>query len=167
MKKVLLKIAAICLLILDSAAVLSAPAFTITIDRNMTCGDQSTIGRLLVNGEEIGRTLELPDRNNEPSISRIPKGKYPAKIRSDGSRKWRVELSNVQDREWIQIHVGNYQSEIEGCILVGSTITRSGEQCKVPESWKTLDKLANKMSEFSAELGGNQSVQIDIEVEVK
>ena len=47
---------------------MAKPIFNITIQRNMTCVDNSTMGRLLVNGKEIGRTLELPWRNNQSNI---------------------------------------------------------------------------------------------------
>ncbi len=140
--------------------------FTITIDRNMTCSDQSTIGRLLVEGNEIGRTLELPWRNNESNISRIPEGIYSARIRSDGERRWRIELQDVQDRQWVQIHVGNYPKQIEGCILVGSEVTNHDGSCMVPNSRATLDRMANEMAKFSASLSKNQSSPISISVQI-
>jgi hypothetical protein len=125
-------------------------AFTITIERNMSCFDESTVGRILINGKEIGRTLELPWRNNEAGISRIPKGEYKAFIRNDGKRKWRLQLKGVNDRTLIQIHIGNYQREIKGCILVGDDIVKhSKSECMVTNSGKTLDKLFEKMSEFA------------------
>ncbi len=144
-----------------------AAEFTIEIERNMTCGDQSTIGRLLVEGREIGRTLELPWRNNEPASSRVPPGRYPAKIRSDGDKRWRIELRDVPDRQHVQVHVGNYQRQIEGCILVGEDVTRSGKVCMVPHSRATLDRLAEAMAQHAADLGGNQSVPIEIVVVVR
>ena len=64
-----------------------AQEFEIKIVRNMTCNDGSTIGRLFIQGKEIGQSLELPWRNNRKWISRIPAGTYPAKIRADGKRK--------------------------------------------------------------------------------
>lgn len=64
-------------------------------------------------------TLELPFRFNFSNISSIPAGTYPAKIRTDGSKGWRLELS-VPGRHNIQIHCGNFPSEIQGCILVGT-----------------------------------------------
>lgn len=144
----------------------AAPQFTITIERNMSCSDQSTIGRLLIDGREIARTLELPWRNNEPNISRIPPGTYAATIRNDGSRKWRVELQNVPgDREHIQIHIGNYQRQIEGCVLVGLEVSHNDAECMVSHSKKALDKLADEMAKFA--LGERNSRMIDIQVQVK
>jgi len=118
----------------------------------MSCFDESTIGRILINDEEIGRTLELPWRNNEKNISRIPKGKYKAFIRTDGKRKWRLQLENVQDRSTIQIHIGNYQRDITGCILVGEDVIKhTNKECMVTNSKKTMDRLFDKMSEFAEE----------------
>ena len=150
-----------------------ASLFTITIDRNMTCQDQSTIGRIIVNGNEVGRTLELPWQNNETAVSRIPSGTYSAIIRSDGSKKWRIQLEDVTDesghvRKFVQIHVGNYATQIRGCILIGSDIIQAPNgDCMVPNSRATLDKLANEMANFSRDLGGNQSTHIAIQVVFK
>jgi len=128
----------------------SKEAFKITIQRNMSCFDESTIGRILINDEEIGRTLELPWRNNERKISRIPKGEYKAFIRNDGKRKWRLQLKNVKDRSYIQIHIGNYQRDITGCILVGEDVIKhTNKECMVTNSKKTMDRLFDKMSEFA------------------
>jgi len=141
--------------------------FTIEIERNMSCKDNSTIGRLIIDGKDVGRTLELPWKNNETGISRIPAGIYQAKIRSDGKLKWRIELANVADREWVQIHLGNYQRQTEGCILVGTEVAHDGNACMVKNSRQTLELLAAEMSAYSAELGQNQSVPIKISVKIK
>lgn len=66
-------------------------------------------------------TLELPWRDNDKGKSCIPPGTYPAFVRTDGPKGWRLELRNTQDRKNIQIHVGNTPNQIEGCILVGLT----------------------------------------------
>jgi len=64
----------IILFMVALSASATASSFTLNIQRNMTCDDNSTIGRLLVNGVEIGRTLELPWKENRKDISRIPAG---------------------------------------------------------------------------------------------
>jgi len=145
---------------------LSANEFEIKIQRNMTCSGNETIGRLLINNIEMGRTLELPWENNQKNISRIPSGSYDASIRNDGNLRWRIELKNVPNRENIQLHLGNYARQIRGCILVGETVDTGQGACMVTKSVATLSKISNKMSEFSARLGGNQSVPIDIKVVV-
>lgn len=56
----LMFVAVYCLLIPVQADFLKDKEFVITINRNMTCKDNSTIGTMYVNGIEVGRTLELP-----------------------------------------------------------------------------------------------------------
>lgn len=152
--------------VLVSPMAVAESEFTLTINRNMTCNDQSTIGMLAIDGKEIGRTLELPWKNNEKNISRIPEGNYPAIIRSDGSRGWRIQLTGVENRDNIQIHIGNYAREIEGCILVGDDVTNNGGECLVTKSEGAILKIADEMSKFSADLGGDKSVPINIIVVV-
>lgn len=61
-------------------------------------------------------TLELPWRNNEHDISRIPPGAYPYEMRAGNPR---IFLSNVESRTGIQLHIGNYMKDTNGCILLG------------------------------------------------
>lgn len=68
-------------------------------------------------------TLELPNKNNTKSISCIPAGTYQAFRRISPKNGLVVELIGVPNRSNIQIHSGNYTSQIEGCILVGKSIT--------------------------------------------
>ncbi len=67
-------------------------------------------------------TLELPDKNNQQSISCIPAGTYEAFKRISPKNGTVLELRNVYKRQYIQIHSGNYTREIEGCILVGDSL---------------------------------------------
>jgi len=145
----------------------SVPEFEIIIDRNMTCLDNSTIGRLIIDGKDIGRSLELPWKNNQSNISRIPEGSYPGFIRSDGKRGWRIQLKGVPDREFVQIHVGNYQRQIEGCILVGTDVTNVGNECMVTNSKTTLNNIRAKFEQMSSDLANLQSREVRITVTVK
>ncbi len=135
--------------------------------RNMTCSDGSTIGRLLVDGDEVGRTLELPWRNNEQNISSIPAGNYRTTIRTDGRRGWRLQRIDVDDREYIQVHIGNYQSEIQGCILVGDGVASTVDRCQVTNSGKTLEKLRTALQKRSALLSANQSSPVSATITVR
>jgi len=138
---------------------------TLTVDRNMTCDDESTIGALYIDGKHIGRTLELPYRNNEPMISAIPAGTYKAFMRVDGKRGWRIQLKDVQDRAFIQIHVGNYQDEIEGCILLGDSVSKNGSQCMVTNSRNTVEILRQQIAS-KGDLG-NMTSDVEVQVIVK
>lgn len=101
-----------------------------------------TLGRLSVGSFQCF-TLELPDLGNTPSISCIPAGTYQAFKRQSPKNGLVVELKAVPNRSFIQIHRGNYTRQIEGCILVGSSIAfLDGDQVPdVTNSGVTMDKL--------------------------
>ncbi len=96
-------------------------------------------GYLFVNSKAIAYTMELPWKDNEVNISAIPKGKYSGIIRYDKKDGWRIQLENVPDRTGVQIHIGNYTSEIQGCTLVGLTVDT--EKCKLVKSKEAYEKL--------------------------
>lgn len=86
-----------------------------------------SLGRLfLFDGLELPFkcvTLELPDKNNQRNISRIPAGTYKVVRRWSEKFKNHFHLLDVAGRSLILIHVGNYYTQIEGCILVGTRFT--------------------------------------------
>jgi hypothetical protein len=64
--------------------------------------------------------LELPYKDNEINVSSIPLGSYVAKKRFSASKGYEVfELTDVPNRTYIQIHIGNTTKDIRGCILIG------------------------------------------------
>jgi RHS repeat-associated protein len=94
-------------------------AIYIDIERSIET-NQSTIGRLSVNMNRMGYTLELPWRNNTEEISRIPAGRYiakPARFSIGGYRA--ILLSGTNPRSGVYIHIGNYPWNTHGCILPG------------------------------------------------
>jgi len=99
-----------------------ATDFKITIFRQYPSG-QCTSGYLAVNDSIICHTLEKPWVDNQQNISSIPSGKYKGILRYDHSDHWRIELLNVPNRTYIQIHIGNTTDDISGCILVGDRLT--------------------------------------------
>lgn len=65
-------------------------------------------------------TLELPWMDNKPNISCVAPGIYKWKKRISPGKGYEViELIDVHGRSFIQIHLGNYTSQIKGCILLG------------------------------------------------
>lgn len=89
------------------------------------------------------KALELPDRNNLTSISRIPAGKYVCKLRWSSKYKWHFILEDVEGRSYILIHFGNYYRDTRGCILVGNAfvdINRDG-YLDVTSSKKTIKRI--------------------------
>ena len=81
-----------------------------------------TVGLLNYGLSSRACTLELPYLSNETNVSCIPAGYYIAKYRKSPSNGDVIELQNVPKRSFIQIHSGNYTSQIAGCILVGDSI---------------------------------------------
>ncbi|WP_422351529.1 DUF5675 family protein [Flagellimonas sp.] len=82
----------------------------------------SVTGELFIKNMFICHTLELPWQQNRSYISSIPSGIYDAFLRYDKNDKWRLQLKNVPNRTGIQIHIGNYPSQIQGCVLVGEKV---------------------------------------------
>jgi hypothetical protein len=101
---------------------------------------ESTIGTLSINGTFECFTLE--DTHNEPKVygkTRIPSGKYEIKLRNEGGmtqryakrfdlHKGMLWLQNVENFEWVYIHVGNDEEDTDGCILVGQSCSARKQQ---------------------------------------
>ena len=82
-----------------------------------------TLGVMTVEGSDFRCfTLELPDKGNTSNVSCVPAGTYEYFRRVSGVNGDVIELRNVVGRSFIQVHRGNFTSDILGCILVGKTI---------------------------------------------
>jgi len=86
--------------------------------------DKSVMGKLYCNGEFISHTLELAWKDNQKSISCIPRGEYKCRVRlarESATRDYiHLLVENVKDRSYILFHRGNYPSDSKGCILTGT-----------------------------------------------
>jgi hypothetical protein len=112
-----------------------------------TFTDKSTIGKLYFDGEFYGHTLELPWKDNEKRVSCIPKGVYEVKKRHTEESKYKYEhlhILDVENRELILMHVGNYPKNSKGCILLGNTRALNF----VGESRKAFYKLMYDLGSF-------------------
>lgn len=103
--------------------------------KNSTLGILSTV----IAGVTTFFSYTLEDEYREYKLAgktRIPAGEYEIKLRDAGSvnkkyHKWfdnhkgMLWLQNVENFEWIYIHVGNTDKQTEGCILVGETAVTS------------------------------------------
>ena len=89
-----------------------------------TFTEKSVTGKLYCNGEFIAHTLELPWKNNQKSVSCIPKGIYDCRVRyrnESGSYDYvHLLVKDVPNRSYILFHRGNYPSDSRGCILTGT-----------------------------------------------
>lgn len=110
--------------------------------------DKQTLGKFIVFDDyncELaqGFTLELPDRNNQTSISRINPGEYTCERRYSSKYGHHFHVLDVEGRDYILIHHGNYYTNTSGCILVGDSITdiNSDGHRDVTSSKKTMSLL--------------------------
>lgn len=77
---------------------------------------------VLLCGDVMLYTLELPWRDNKQNVSCIPAAEYNVNyLKRSGSGKFRqvYHVTGVPDRSGILFHQGNVTSQIQGCILVG------------------------------------------------
>ena len=112
--------------------------FELTIERKLSSAN-CTMGYLIAAGQVICYTLELPWKDNSNDISCIPVGTYDGILRYDKTDGWRIQLENVPNRTGVQIHMGNYTRQIEGCILVGTNAKI--DNCSVHNSSAAYSKL--------------------------
>ena len=88
-----------------------------------TFTEESTIGELFINGERICDTLENPWLDNQRTISCIPEGEYPVRLRTARESATRdylhLLIQDVPNRDFILVHRGNFPSQTKGCVLVG------------------------------------------------
>jgi len=116
-----------------------------------------TLGVLTVDDSDFRCfTLELPDKGNAPNISCIPAGTYEYFKRTSGVNGEVIELKNVVGRSFIQVHRGNYTSDILGCILLGKTIADINSD-GIPD----VTSSGTTVKEFLAEIPARGTVTIE------
>ncbi len=117
--------------------------------------DKQTIGIMVEassSNDEISflsSTLELPDKDNQKFVSRIPSGIYQVKKRWSLKFGKHFHILDVPNRTCILIHRGNYFFNSTGCIIVGDKfkdINNDG-QIDVLNSKKTLKRMLNNLPE--------------------
>lgn len=70
-------------------------------------------------------TLELPELNNQPQISCIPKGLYNVHKSHSSLHGLCLRFSFVPGRSGILIHAGNTIKDTRGCILPGLDVSQT------------------------------------------
>ena len=91
-------------------------------------------------------TAEPAWRDNQRSISCIPKGEYDVELRYSPSRGLVFHVKDVPGRSYILIHAGNFAStykrtDTEGCILIGDRLGVLAGLPVVLNSRLTLKKM--------------------------
>jgi len=136
-------------------------------------GGNSTLGMLFINKEFECFTLEDEFRESKiPGETRIPSGKYFIKLRQYGGHHQRyslkfphfhkgmLQLINVPNFTDILIHIGNYERDTAGCLLVGEdAILLDNGNYKILHSTASYIKLYKKIKNVL--ISGN-SVVIEI-----
>jgi len=69
-------------------------------------------------------TLELAWKDNETNVSCIPKGTHKVTPRYSDKYTQHFILEDVPNRKFILIHSGNFNSDTEGCILLGTSFRK-------------------------------------------
>lgn len=113
-----------------------------------------TFGRIMFNGK-TWYTVERPWLDNKANISCIPEGTYTAnRYKSPTPGRGIVwQLNRVPNRSFIQIHPGNTQQDVVGCIALGTVLGCIGDQWAVLHS-----KIA--FNEFMNETAGLDEISI-------
>lgn len=119
-----------------------------------------TLGKIIVTDNDCKQVfecfcLELPDRNNQKRVSRIPAGEYKVIKRWSSKYKNHFHILDVPNRSMILIHHGNYNKDTLGCILVGAALKDlDGDGHKdVTSSVVTMKKLNDLLpDEFFIEI---------------
>ena len=90
-----------------------------------------------------GVTLELPDKDNKRRISRINEGTYKVVKRWSEKYEHHFHVLDVEGRDYILIHSGNYYTHTLGCILPGRRFTdiNGDGHDDITHSKATMDKL--------------------------
>lgn len=101
--------------------------------------EDKTIGKFYFPDGEYVYSLERPWKDNKPNISCIPEGEYVVDRDTTGRHQW-YSVRNVEGRTFIEIHIANRVSELQGCIALGLEITDRGT---LLHSRKALEKLLN------------------------
>jgi hypothetical protein len=141
--------------------------------------DKTTLGVMAVmrGEEELFRCYTLEDSLRKvkiPKITAIPQGVYQIALRTVGrihqnylrrfgqdAHKGTLELQNVPNFQFILIHIGNTESDTDGCILVGSKYVKNNAtgQYSLQDSTSAYTKLYKLVLDA---LLSNQKVMIEI-----
>lgn len=125
-------------------------------------GQKSTISHCYIkNNDYVLFTfvaLELANLHNKKNISSIPSGTYKAEVIRRQNGQLAILLHEVPNRSSILIHLGNYYTDIKGCILVGEYLHYINNDAfiDVANSTKTMEKLIEHCPE--------QAVLFDVEI---
>ena len=107
--------------------------------------DDGIVGELFLDGRFESYTLEDPERTKKIAhITCIPTGTYL--IKKYFSPKWKRNvplLMEVPNFTFVEIHIGNFPKDTDGCILVGAT--RDPKRAVIYNSKPAFDQLMERL----------------------
>lgn len=110
--------------------------------RDAEPGSKHNFGKLFVDGQLLGETLEDPDRRLEEGGKKvqddtaIPRGSYRVIVSlSKRFGRQMPEVQGVPQFSGVRIHGGNTEHDTHGCPLLGSVRTDDGiKDCSMPNA---------------------------------
>jgi hypothetical protein len=122
---------------------------------------EATTGTISIDGQQKYFSLELPEtfegNQNVPDKCCIPAGTYSVVAYSSPRRGYTVPLlENVPGRSEIEMHIGNYPKDTDGCILIGD---KRINDAMIGESEIAFDLF---MDEFIAALNAGEHVTLSV-----
>lgn len=119
----------------------------------MKTGDAGTFGVFLTDGGWWW-SLELPDRENAPNVSRIPAGEYlVARSYSPRFRRQLYLVESVAGRSGVRLHAGTwagdtakgFRSHLRGCIALGLRTAMIRGQAGLLHSSRAIQAMTETM----------------------
>ena len=116
--------------------------------KRINMSSKHTFGVFSIDDNPICFTLERPWIGNKRNISCIPEGKYECVLHTSYSKNKILDnkvfkLVNVPNRDNILIHIGNWVTDSQGCILVGIYVSDN----MVCNSTAAMKKLLQRLPE--------------------
>jgi hypothetical protein len=108
--------------------------------------EQGTFGVLRDGAIPFAVTLEEPWRDNQPTISCIPLGRYTCKRVESPKFGGTFEVTNVPGRTHILFHKGNTTDDTHGCILVAEEFAGTNATPMIASSKRGYDELMAKLA---------------------
>lgn len=106
--------------------------------------------------------LELPYKDNKKFESSIPLGEYLVRERYSDKYARHFAVLDVEGREYILMHSGNYYTQTDGCLITGTDFVNPDEQdfqdinndgeLDVVGSRKALDTLLASTNTFKLKI---------------
>ena len=113
----------------------------------INCIPKDTIGTFLINDKQLSNSLELPipEDGNYTHGFCIHPGRYKCKIVLSPHLGYHVlQLIDVPGRLYIEIHIGNFDKDTDGCILTGDYVGQADWITHSADEFNVLMDIVNR-----------------------